>query len=92
MAGMTKAWEAIGRIASPVIATVLGLLAAVGFPLAVVLALLFPRLIAASRPGKLGLEEVLRNYARLCWECGLALVLLLGVAWLVFGNPWARSG
>jgi hypothetical protein len=54
------------------------------------MALLFPQLIAASRPGKLGMEDVMRSFFKLSAICGLAMALLLAVSWWLFGNPWMR--
>jgi len=89
---MKNAWSAIKPIALTVVGTLAVLLALFGCPLAIVLALLFPRLKSASRPGKLGMEDVLRNVLRLSLICGLAMALALAVSWLVLGHPWAGPG
>jgi hypothetical protein len=87
---MKKAWTAIEPIALPLVGTVVVLLSFLGCSVAIVIALLFPRFITASRPGKLGMEDVMGSFLRLSAICGLTMALLLAVSWALFGNPWAR--
>jgi hypothetical protein len=78
---MTKAWQAIQSIAWPVIGTAAILLTVLGFPLAILVAVLLPRRYFRSpRPGVLGLEDVFNGLVRLSWKCGLVVAMLAVLA------------
>jgi hypothetical protein len=87
---MRRAWSAIQRIALAVAGTVVVLLVLFGCPLTVVLTLLIPRFRSASRPGILGIEDIISKLFLLSLICGLTMALSLAVSWLLLGNPWAQ--
>jgi hypothetical protein len=75
--------NAITRIAATVFGWLVLFLALLGLPAALAVALLFRRRFLSSlRPGKLGLEDVLRGLFRLSSICGAVMILLvvLGLA------------
>jgi hypothetical protein len=65
------------RCAGGLVAGLTLALALLGFPLALMVALLVRRrFLRSSRPGKLGLEDVISGLGRLSCICGLAIVLV----------------
>ena len=79
--------EAIQRIAATVLGCLVLLLALVGLPIALVVALFFRgRFLSSPRPGKSGLEDVFGGIFRLSSICGAAMAILLIVLELVLGR------
>jgi hypothetical protein len=71
-------WRAIKPIAVKLLGCLIFILAMFGLPLALVAVFLFSRrLLSSPRPGKLGLEDVLRRAYRLSAMCGVVMVLLI---------------
>jgi hypothetical protein len=79
-------WKALERIGATALGCLVLFLAALGLPLALVVALLFHRrFLSSPRPGKLGLEDVFRGMFRLSSMCGAVMILLV-VLGLVIGR------
>jgi hypothetical protein len=69
---MKQIGRAISAFASGVIEICLPLLAVVGLPFAIVIAVLFGRrYLSSPRPGVFGVNDVLKRFYRLSWVCGL---------------------
>jgi hypothetical protein len=78
--------KAIERIAATVFGGVVLFLALLGLPVALVVALVFhQQFLSSPRPGKLGLEDVLRGLFWLSSMCGAVMILLIGLG-LVIGR------
>jgi hypothetical protein len=74
-----RVWKAIERIPAAVFGGLVIFLALLGLPLALLMVLLFRRrFLSSPRPGKLGLEDVLRGVFRLSSICGIVMILLIG--------------
>ncbi len=75
---------AVMRIAALMLGCLVSLLALLGIPLALVVILLFRRrLLSSPRPGRLGLEDVLRRAYRLSATCGAVMVVLVALGLII---------
>jgi hypothetical protein len=84
---MRKAWEAIEPFARPVLTSIAMVLACVGLPLALLIALIFHhQFFSSTRPGKFGLEDIIGRFMLLALICGVAALVLIGILGLIFAN------
>jgi hypothetical protein len=85
-----KAWIAVKPFILSVLGVLVFMLAVVGLPLAAVVVLFFHWwLFRSTRPGKLGLEDVMGVLLRLSAICGLVMALLIALGLLL--DLWVAS-
>jgi hypothetical protein len=74
---MTKTWQAVHQFVLSIVAAAAFVLAVIGLPFAILVAVLFSqRYFSSTRPGVLGLEDVIRALIGLAWKWGLATAAL----------------